>query len=75
MCRSSSWLTDSCNSIASSRGRGTRAAGWFNDYITSQGDSDMASLVLADGIKGWANGGVDYVQWMEGYDEKIWSRN
>lgn len=60
-------------SIASSRGRGNRAAGWFSDYIAIKGYSEMESLVLFEGVKGWAKAGADYIQWMDEYDEKAWS--
>ena len=59
--------------IASSRGRGNRAAGWFGDYIAERGDAEMMSLVLFEGVKGWANAGAEYVQWMDEYDDKAWS--
>lgn len=59
---------------ASSRGRGTRAAGWFDDYIADQGDEKMRSLVLSEGVKGWALAGPDYVQQMDGYDESVWAQ-
>ncbi|KAL4723579.1 hypothetical protein ACLX1H_009217 [Fusarium chlamydosporum] len=45
-------------SPASSRGRGPRAAGWFKDYLDQQGDYQMKSLVLSEGITGWAKAGV-----------------
>ncbi|KAJ8125777.1 hypothetical protein O1611_g7861 [Lasiodiplodia mahajangana] len=51
----------------SSRGRGTRAAGWFNDHIQGQGDEEMQSVILAGGIKGWAMAGDDFVTLMDGY--------
>lgn len=58
---------------ASSRGRGTRAAGWLKDHIDDSGDSDrMESVILYEGIEGWAQGGPQYVEWMDGYDEAIW---
>jgi arsenical-resistance protein 2 len=60
--------------IASSKGRGTRAAGWFSDYIADQGDEAMRSLVLVEGLKGWATAGPDYVQWMDEYDVNVWSK-
>jgi arsenical-resistance protein 2 len=60
---------------ASSRGRGNRAAGWFSDYITGQGDTDMASLVLFEGIKGWVNAGADYIRLMDEYNEEVWANN
>ncbi|KAK7718928.1 hypothetical protein SLS63_010341 [Diaporthe eres] len=59
----------------SSRGRGTRAAGWFADHVADRGDSGMQSLVLLDGIRGWATAGGEYVQWMEEYDEVVWRKN
>jgi arsenical-resistance protein 2 len=45
---------------ASSRGRGNRAAGRFADYLGDQGNMSMKSLVLRDGIKGWAAAGSEY---------------
>jgi arsenical-resistance protein 2 len=60
---------------ASSRGRGTRAAGWFSDYLCDQGDGDMQSLVLVNGIKGWATAGPEYTEWMDEYDESVWLKS
>ncbi|KAK2591266.1 hypothetical protein QQS21_011047 [Conoideocrella luteorostrata] len=57
---------------ASSRGRGSRAALWFQDFLDDHGDSYMESLILADGIKGWATAGDDFVQWMDGYQADVW---
>ncbi|MCJ1421933.1 hypothetical protein MMC32_008300 [Xylographa parallela] len=56
----------------SSRGRGTRAAGWFEDYISDQGDTVMKSYTLLEGIKGWALAGNDYVELMDGYEKSFW---
>lgn len=58
--------------IGSSGGRGTRAAGWFQDYLDEKGDKDMESVILRGGIKGWATAGEEYVKWMDEYDESIW---
>jgi hypothetical protein len=58
--------------LASSKGRGNRAAGWFADYIADQGDDQMKSLALAEGVKGWATAGDEYVQWMMEHDAKVW---
>lgn len=63
---------DACWGPGSSKGRGNRAAGWFYDYIESQNDSQMRSLVLVDGIKGWSSAGTEYIQLMDEYDEKAW---
>ncbi|EON68279.1 hypothetical protein W97_07537 [Coniosporium apollinis CBS 100218] len=58
----------------SSRGRGNRAAAWFDDYIDDRGDSDMRSVVLVDGIKGWASAGRDCVELMDEYKEEAWRK-
>jgi arsenical-resistance protein 2 len=58
--------------LASSKGRGTRAAGWFADYIEDQEDDQMKSVALAEGIKGWATAGAQYVQQMIEYDANAW---
>ncbi|CAJ2509035.1 Uu.00g140610.m01.CDS01 [Anthostomella pinea] len=58
----------------SSRGRGTRAAGWFNDHIQDQGDADMESVILSGGIKGWAGAGGEFVEHMEGYEAEYWKQ-
>ncbi|PNP40585.1 hypothetical protein TGAMA5MH_07582 [Trichoderma gamsii] len=59
---------------SSSRGRGSRAALWFKDYIDDQGDSNMESLILFEGIKGWATAGSEFVQWIDGYNPDIWAK-
>jgi len=56
----------------SSLHRGTRAASWFNDFITSKGNTTMQSFVLVGGINGWARAGDQYVQRMDNYQEKLW---
>jgi len=56
----------------SSGGRGTRAAAWFADYISSQRDSRMESVTLEGGIKGWAAAGGEYVKTMDGYSASAW---
>ncbi|KAK9452436.1 hypothetical protein V1511DRAFT_485046 [Dipodascopsis uninucleata] len=58
--------------MVSSRGRGTRAAGWFADLLEDQGESSMRSWVLEGGIKGWATGGKDYTERMCEYDISVW---
>jgi len=64
------------NQAGSSRGRGNRAAGWFGDHIAEHdGDAHMQSLVLLDGVKGWATAGEEYVQWMDGYDATLWQES
>lgn len=56
----------------SSRGRGTRAAGWFDDLIQDEGVTSLRSLILLEGIEGWANAGPEYVKLMDGYGSKAW---
>jgi arsenical-resistance protein 2 len=60
--------------LGSSRGRGTRAAGWFDDLIKEKGHSSMKSLVLLEGIAGWAAAGSEYVDMIEGYDKEVWEK-
>lgn len=71
-----------------SRGRGTRAAGWFADYIAderargkaSESQSEVEagvkieSAILEGGIKGWVAAGEEYTAWMEGFDERTWTK-
>ncbi|KAK0649475.1 Rhodanese-like domain-containing protein [Cercophora newfieldiana] len=57
----------------SSSGRGTRAAGWFADYLAERGDLEMRSLVLDGGIKGWVKGGSEFVARMDEYDAAVWA--
>ncbi|KAK9447678.1 Rhodanese-like domain-containing protein [Limtongia smithiae] len=56
----------------SSKGRGTRAGGWFADYISSQNDTTMQSNVLQGGIKGWVAAGDEYIKLMDGFDASVW---
>ena len=63
------------NRVASSRGRGTRAAGWFHDYLSEQGDGDVKSLILVEGIKGWANARPQYTERMDGYAAAAWAQS
>ncbi|KAK3352123.1 Rhodanese-like domain-containing protein [Neurospora tetraspora] len=58
----------------SSTGRGSRGARWLSDYLLKVGDESIQSLALFEGIKGWANAGPEYVEWMEGYDASVWER-
>lgn len=60
-------------STASSRGRGTRAAGWFSDYIADHGNGKMGGLVLLEGIKGWVTTGGEFLEWMDEYDATAWA--
>ncbi|KAG4267537.1 major facilitator superfamily transporter [Fusarium proliferatum] len=50
---------------SSSRGRGSRAAGWFKDHLDEQGDKHMESVILFEGITGWAKAGGEFVEWMD----------
>lgn len=58
----------------SSRGRGTRAAGWFDDLVTDKRDADMKSLTLDEGVKGWATAGERYQKFMIGFDVGVWAK-
>ncbi|KAA8649370.1 putative arsenate reductase (Arc2) [Aspergillus tanneri] len=58
----------------SSRGRGTRAACWFADYLEAQQETTLKSLVLEGGIKGWATAGPEYTEFMDEYDASAWMK-
>ena len=57
---------------ASSKGRGNRAAGWFSDYLGDEKNSDMKSLVLTGGIKGWVAAGDGFRDYMVEFDPAKW---
>lgn len=57
----------------SSRGRGPRAAGWFQDVCQVRGSSKLRSMVLLEGIKGWALAGQEYTALVDEYESKAWS--
>jgi arsenical-resistance protein 2 len=64
-----------------SRGRGTRAAGWFSDYIASQATADaeddgfkIEGVILKGGIKGWVNAGEEYQAWMTAFVPEYWTQ-
>lgn len=55
----------------SSNGRGPRAAGWFADYVRSQGgEENVKSVVLEGGIKRWVKRG--WTESMVGFDAAAW---
>ncbi|PTB37390.1 uncharacterized protein TrAFT101_011115 [Trichoderma asperellum] len=57
---------------SSSRGRGTRAACWFDDYLEEKGDKNTQSIILLEGVKGWVKGGAEYIDWVDDYDHAHW---
>lgn len=57
---------------ASSRGRGTRAAGWFCDYLEKKGDESVQSLIVLEEVRGWVKGGAEFINWIDGYDKAYW---
>ena len=63
------------SSKGSSRGRGSRAAGWFQDLLTEKGDVDIASLVLVGGIAGWVKGGAEYTKLIDEYNPEVWHKD
>ncbi|KAK4995649.1 hypothetical protein LTR66_004576 [Elasticomyces elasticus] len=71
--RSRKLITKSAET-GSSRGRGNRAAAWFDDYIQDRGDSDMNSCALLDGIKGWASADKEFTDLMDEYVEAVWKK-
>ncbi|CAG8054951.1 unnamed protein product [Penicillium salamii] len=71
-CRSVNAYIDQC--IGSCGGRGPRTAAWFADYIQETGDTEMKSLILAGGIKGWAAAGEEFTALIDGYDASVWKK-
>jgi arsenical-resistance protein 2 len=60
--------------LGSSRGRGTRAAGWFDDLIKRKDNRDVKSVILLEGIAGWATAGSEYVGLMDGFEKEAWEK-
>lgn len=58
--------------LGSSRGRGTRAAGWFDDLLQDNRVTSIKSVVLLDGVAGWARAGEEYTNLMDEYDSAVW---
>ena len=56
----------------SSRGRGTRAAGWFDDLIKKQNVPGIRSAILEGGVAGWAKAGEEYTAFMDEYSAESW---
>ncbi|TQN71450.1 Arsenical-resistance protein 2 [Colletotrichum shisoi] len=54
----------------SSNGRGPRSANWLQDYFDGVGETEIQSVILKGGIKGWVRkyGG----RMMDSYDETAW---
>lgn len=66
--------TNSASVQGSSRGRGTRAAGWFDDYLREQGSEQIGSYILFEGITGWASAGDEYTRLMDEYQKEHWRK-
>jgi len=58
----------------SSRGRGTRAAGWFEDHAREKGKEAMGSYTLLEGIAGWEAAGSEYTGLMDEYQKEHWRK-
>jgi arsenical-resistance protein 2 len=56
----------------SSKGRGTRACGWFQDLLDDRQVEGITSAILLDGITGWARAGDEYTRLMDEYDAERW---
>ena len=40
--------------------------------LQDNGIVNIKSIVLTGGIAGWAQAGPDFVEWIEGYEQKAW---
>ena len=63
------------SSKGSSRGRGNRAAGLFQDLLAEKGDDDIVSLVLVEDIADCAKGGAEYTKLIDEYDPEAWHKD
>ncbi|KAK5940497.1 hypothetical protein PMZ80_006913 [Knufia obscura] len=64
----------------SSRGRGPRSAGWFQDALDQHGIEDIKSYILEGGIKGWVkqgrqSGHQEMLTLTEGYEPGYWDQH
>ena len=60
--------------IGSSKGRGTRCSGWFADFLQDKGETELQSLTLEGGIKGWVKAGEKFTQEVDGYEPEYWKQ-
>ncbi|KAJ3414046.1 hypothetical protein HDV05_007171 [Chytridiales sp. JEL 0842] len=58
-----------CNS---SKGRGTRCAGWYQDALNERKITTSQGLILVGGIKGWLEAFKDDSNLTEKYDAEFW---
>lgn len=58
----------------SCRGRGPRAASWFQDECDRRSGNQVKGLYLEGGIKGWVSAGDEYTVHMAGYDAACWTK-
>jgi arsenical-resistance protein 2 len=42
--------------------------------LAEKGDSQIASLTLGGGIKGWVKAGESYTQHMDGFEPEYWKQ-
>lgn len=47
---------------SSSKGRGPRCAGWYQDYLNEQSFKTSAAYVLIGGIKAWSEAYPDRIR-------------
>jgi arsenical-resistance protein 2 len=40
--------------------------------LEDRGIDRIKSVILSGGIKGWVQGGHEFVEWMDDFDEKAW---
>ncbi|ORY00222.1 hypothetical protein BCR34DRAFT_638306, partial [Clohesyomyces aquaticus] len=57
-----------------SNGRGPRCSGWFADHLADVGETEIQSLTLAGGIKGWVKAGEKYTDNVVEYEPEYWKQ-
>jgi arsenical-resistance protein 2 len=60
--------------LGSSIHRASRATGWFDDLIKDRANTNIKSLVLLEGINGWASAGEDYEIYIDDFVPRTWKK-
>ncbi|KAF1959151.1 hypothetical protein CC80DRAFT_514459 [Byssothecium circinans] len=53
---------------------GVTQVAFYCDYLADKGETEMQSLTLAGGIKGWVKAGEQYVKNMDGFEPEYWKQ-
>ncbi|OAG08882.1 uncharacterized protein CC84DRAFT_1087078 [Paraphaeosphaeria sporulosa] len=51
---------------------GVKQVAFYCDYLAEKGETEIQSLTLAGGIKGWVKAGASFTQAVDSYDPEYW---